>query len=204
MKARKITMAIIGIIMFIAAIFNIITFSLSAANYNKNKLLWDDDTKLITWQRSAQVKNLKFGFETIGNAGCGPVAVYNIMYEENRKVPLPEIIKHMDNCFFGILGTTQYKVINYLQSQGFSCSIHSDTSKFEELALESDYSIYVYWGIKDGKPIGHFTLLIPSTKYSTFQVINGGNGFMTMQQLIDKNKEYTINNLITVAKPKNS
>lgn len=201
MKARKIFTIIVGIIMFITAFWNIITFSLSAANYTKNKLLWDEDTQIISYQSSKNVANLKYGFGTIGANGCGAVAIYNIMYTENRKVSLPDIIKYMDNgqFFFGLLGTSPQRIMNYLKLQGFSCSISSDKSKFDQLAQEGDYSIYMYVGISDGRPVGHYTLLIPNSD-STFKVINSGNRVMTMQQLIDENSKYFINSLITVSK----
>lgn len=196
MKARKITTIVMFVLMCIIAIWQILTYCLSTANYTKNKAAWNNEIDIINYQHSDDVKDLRYGFGTIGNNGCGAVAIYNIMSLENRKTPLPDIIKYLDagQYIFGLLGTCPSRIVNYLRSQGFDCNLHKDKSKFEELAQESDYSIYIYAGFNGG----HYNLLVPYGD-GTFRLINP-NKTTTIQNLIDENKDEIINFLITVSK----
>lgn len=196
MKARKITTIIIFVLMCVVAMWQVMTYCLSSANYAKNCAVWNDEIDIISNQHSEDVKDLKYGFGTIGNNGCGAVAIYNIMSLENRKTPLPEIIKYLDagQYVFGLLGTCPSRIVSYFRAQGFDCSLHKDKSEFERLAQESDYSIYIYAGFNGG----HYNLLVPNGD-GTFESINP-NVTTTIQDLIDDNSGQPINFLITVSK----
>lgn len=196
MKARKVATIIMFVLMCVIALWQIMTYCLSCANYEKNKQSWNNEIEIIHYQHSDDVADLKYGFGSIGNNGCGAVAAYNIMLLEGRKVPLPDVIKYMDasQYIFGLLGTCPSRIVSYLRAQGFDCSLHKDKSQFESIAQESDYAIYVYAGFNGG----HYTLLVP-TGEGTFTSINP-NRTTTIQNLIEENEDEIINFLITVSK----
>lgn len=195
MKVRKIVTIIIFVLMCIVAIWQVLTYCLSSANYAKNKAAWSD-TDLIYDQHLDDAGDLKYGFGSIAYNGCGAVAIYNIMSLENKKTPLPDIIKYLDagQYVFGLLGTCPSRIVSYLRAQGFDCSLHSDKGEFERLAQESDYSIYIYAGFSGG----HYTLLVNNSE-NTFTSINP-NRTTTIKKLIDENMDQPINFLITVSR----
>ena len=132
----KRVVAIVLIILFsFVAIWELTTFFVSFFNYKDNCKMWNNNIGIINDQHLDGIKNYKYGFGTIGKNGCGAVAVYNIMYLENKKVSLPKIIKEMDNgqFFFGLLGTRPTQMMSYLKKQGFDVQLHEDKSRLKSL-----------------------------------------------------------------------
>lgn len=182
--------------MCIVAMWQILTYCLSSANYAKNKSTWNNEIEIIYNQHSSDVENLSYGLGSIGKNGCGAVAIYNIMSLENKRTPLPDIIKYLDagQYVFGLLGTCPSRIVSYLSAQGFDCSLHKNKSEFERLAQESDYAIYIYAGFNGG----HYILLVNDGE-NTFTSINP-NRTTTIKKLIDENIDQPINFLITVSR----
>ena len=96
--------------------------------------------------------------------------------------------------FFGLLGTKPTKILSYLKNHGFDAQLHEDKSKFEGLAQDSKYCIYIYVG-KSG---GHYSLLVHNSNSETFRSINP-RGITTMSDLMEENKKKLINLLITIS-----
>ena len=193
--SRRVT-AIIFIILFsVVAIWELTGFFVSFFNYKSNCKIWDDNIGIIYNQHLDGIKDYKYGFGTIGKNGCGAIAVYNIMCLENKKVPLPKIIKDMDDglFFFGLLGTKPTQILSYLKNQGFDAQLHENKAKFEELASVSKYCIYIYAGTTGG----HYTLLKNDTMTKMMHSINP-RGMTSISDLIEKNQDQPINLLITV------
>lgn len=193
----KRVVAIVLIILFsFVAIWELTTFFVSFFNYKDNCKMWNNNIGIINDQHLNGIKNYKYGFGTIGENGCGAVAVYNIMYLENNKVALPKIIKEMDNgqFFFGLLGTKPTQMMSYLKKQGFVVQLHEDKSRFEEFANDCKYCIYINVGTTGG----HYTLLTNNNDDSkTFRSINP-RGTTTISSLIEENKNDLINLLMTI------
>lgn len=197
MKAKRASAIIFLILLFVISLWGMISFVASEINHKHNLEMWSDEIGIISNQHSSDVKDLKYGFGTIGKNGCGAVAIYNIMLLENKKTPLPNIIKAMDGgqYFFGLLGTKPTQMMRYLKAQGYSVLLHKDKSKFDEWAQKSDYSIYIYVG----KTGGHYTLLVPNGD-STFHSINLCENNVTISDLIEQNEDKFINLLMTISK----
>lgn len=193
--SRRITAIVLIILFSIVAIWELTTFFVSFFNYKTNCKKWNDGIGIIYDQHLDNIKDYRYGFGTIGENGCGAVAIYNIMCLENKKVALPKIIKSMDNgqFFFGLLGTRPTRILSYLKKKGFDAQLHEDKSKFEALSQDSKYCIYIYVG-KSG---GHYTLLVHNSDSETFRSINP-RGITTMSDMMEENQNKFINLLITI------
>lgn len=197
MRAKRASAIVVLSLLLIVSVWGMITFVLNAVNFKHNLSVWDDEIDIISNQHSSNVKDLKYGFGTIDENGCGAVAIYNILLLENKKKPLPNVIQAMDGgqYFFGLLGTKPTQMMKYLKSLGYSVSLHKDKSRFDEWAQKSDYSIYIYVG-KNG---GHCTLLVPNGD-ATFHSINLNKDRVTIPQLISQHEDKFINLLMTISK----
>lgn len=193
--SKKVVAILLIVVFSLVAILKLTTVFLSIVNYKINSKKWNDGIGIIYDQHLNNIKDYRYGFGTIGENGCGAVAIYNIMCLENKKVALPDIIKSMDNgqIFFGLLGTKPTRILSYLKKQGFDAQLHEDKSKFEVLSQDSKYCIYIYVG-KSG---GHYTLLIHNSDSETFRSINPC-GITTMSDMMEENQNKFINLLITV------
>lgn len=197
MKAKRVSAIIFLILLFVISLWGMISFVASEINHKHNLKMWSDEIGIISNQHSSDVKDLKYGFGTIGQNGCGAVAIYNIMLLENKKTPLPNIIKAMDGgqYFFGLLGTKPTQMMRYLKAQGYSVLLHKDKSKFDEWAQISDYAIYIYAGFSGG----HYTLLVPNGD-STFHSINPNKSVVTIKNLLESHGDEPVNLLMTISK----
>lgn len=194
--SKKVVAILLIVVFSLVAILKLTTVFVSIVNYKINNKKWNDSISIIYDQHLDNIKDYRYGFGTIGENGCGAVAIYNIMCLENRKVALPKIIKNMDNgqMFFGLLGTKPTRILSYLKKQGFDAQLHEDKSKFEALSQDSKYCIYIYVG-KSG---GHYTLLINSGESEEMRSINP-RGITTMSDIMEENKKKLINLLITIS-----
>lgn len=197
MRAKRASAIIIMLLLLIVSIWGMISFVLSEINFKNNMSAYDDDIGIIRDQHADNVKNLKYGFGTIGKNGCGAVAIYNILVLEGKKVPLPQVIREMDDgqYVFGLLGTKPTQMMKYLKSLGYSVSLHKDKTRFDEWAQQCDYAIYIYAGFSGG----HYSLLIPNGD-TTFRSINPNSAIVTIPKMIDWFKDEPVNLLMTIKK----
>lgn len=195
LNSKKITAIMLVVLFSFVAIWEFTTVFVGISNYKQNSKMWDDSIGLIGDQHLNFIKNYKYGFGSVEKNGCGAVAAYNILYLENKKTPFPEIIKEFESglYFFGLLGTKPTQIMSYLKKQGFDVQLHEDKSKFEELAKNSNYCIYVYAGFRGG----HYQLLINQNNTSIMQTINP-LGRITISEIMKKNQNNPINLLMTV------
>lgn len=95
--SKKVVAILLIVVFSLVAILKLTTVFVSIVNYKINNKKWNDGIGIIYDQHLDNIKDYRYGFGTIGENGCGAVAIYNIMCLENKKVALPKIIKSMDN-----------------------------------------------------------------------------------------------------------
>ncbi|HAJ77952.1 MAG TPA: hypothetical protein DCO89_02675 [Clostridiales bacterium] len=197
-KKKKTFLKVISIIFIIIlsliAISHTVILVKAYDNYNKNVEIWKEYNYDGIIHDQWDFEKLHYGFGDVGANGCGAVSVYNILKLEGRDADFPKIIKQFDlvgENVFGIGGSKPSRVIRVLKSYGFNVSYTIKQSKFEEMAKNSKYSIFVYFGINGLTPFGHyqlfygfdgekFTTINISGKYTFEEIINEPNTFFRM------------------------
>lgn len=155
-------------------------------NYDYNVVAWAEYAHSGIINDQHDFAKLKFGFGNIGANGCGAISVYNILVLENREKALPDIIKQFDLCgenIFGVAGSKPTRVVRVLKNYGFNVSYSLNKNKFENIAQNSKYSIYVYVGKDQGTLVGHYQLIYNynGERYDTINT----NGNYTYQEIIN-------------------
>ena len=177
------SIVLVSILTFIL-LCDIACFIKAESNYKHNLIAWNDyaDTGIIDNQD--KYDNLRFGFGNVANNGCGAMAVYNILYLEGKEPNFIDIIKRFDSLgenFFGLGGSRPSMVIKTLKRAGLKVNFTLNKSKFKEMAESSKYSIYLYVGIRNWVPFGHYQLMLnfDGEKYETINI----NGHYTFEEI---------------------
>ena len=190
MKTKDRLLKFLGILFIV--IFSVISLShsvffiMAEVNYGYNKTAWQNYgyTGLIYNQNS--FSELRYGLGNIKDNGCGAVAVYNILELENMSPDFPYIIKQFDLCgenVFGIGGTQPSKLISVLKRYGFNVNYSLNKSMFKDLAIKSNYAIYLYYGMSDFIPFGHYQLMYDYDGIN-FKTLNI-TGIYTFEEIVD-------------------
>ena len=170
---------------------------LSAINYSKNNNILQLNPIQGTITNQWDYEDYNYGFGNVGANGCGAVAIYNILYLENKNPNFAQIVRSMDiygQLFFGCLGTNPLGVFIYLKSCGYDVGMSTNQEDFENLAKQSKYSILSYWSLHGG----HYQLMYDYKDYSnTFQVVNP-NYRVSMQEELSKLINYPFKILFTI------
>lgn len=185
-KVLKIFLIIIATILALIAISHTTITIKTFVNYDYNVKVWKEYNHTGIINNQWDFKKLKYGFGNVGANGCGAVSVYNILQMEGKNPDFPLIIKQFDLCgenVFGIAGSKPSRVIKVLKKYGFNVSYSANKSKFEDIAKNSKYSIYVYFGIKDFVPFGHYQLIynFDGEKFDTINI----TGKYTYKEITD-------------------
>lgn len=158
---------------------------LANSNYKYNNEFWNQSNYTGLIYNQHEYTNMKYGLGSIAKNGCGAVAVYNILVLENKYEPLPEIVKYFDNSnevFYGILGTNSFSIVRYMKKKGYEANIYFNYKNFKEKAVNSKYSILMYFNLKGG----HFQLMYNYNENSdAFNFINTTTT-MPFETLLDK------------------
>ena len=170
---RFISISLIAICSLIFASY-CVCFAKSVINYNQNTKIWEEYAHTGVINDQWDFSKLKFGFGDIGANGCGAVSVYNILTLDGKTANMPEIIQKFDlfgENVFGIGGSRPSRVIKVLKEYGFNVTYSLDKNKFENIAENSKYAIYVYFGLENFVPFGHYQLLY-NFNGETFSTLN--------------------------------
>ena len=182
---KKALLIILSFIFLIVAV----SVTVSEINYSSNikaeKSFANFEDGYINSQGSTNEFN--YGFFHSRYNGCGWIATFNVCKYLGIEVSISEIIRAYDlygTNFFGSLGTNPFAIMWYLQSKGLNVGISAKSEKFDELARNSDVSIFVYYGFQGG----HYQMLVPTTDnmYTFYNPLETH----TMQQNLDSVKDY--------------
>ena len=161
-KLLKVWVIVIIVILGLISVAHTVITIKAAVNYNYNVKVWEDYNHRGIIENQWDFEKLKYGFGNIGANGCGAVSVYNVLVMENRNPDFPYIIKQFDYCgenVFGIGGSKPSRVISILKKYDFDVNYTFNEDKFEEVAKNNKYAIYLYFGVKKGIPFGHYQLI---------------------------------------------
>ena len=89
---------------------------------------------------------------------------------------------------FGLGGSKPSRVISVLKGYGFNVSFSLNQSKFEEMAKNSKYSIFTYFGADGLIPFGHYQLLygFDGEKFNTINL----TGQYTFDEIVNIPKTF--------------
>ena len=96
-------------------------------NYKHNKEIQKkaSTTPFLRDQRE-ECKDIKFGFSTSDQNGCGWIAAYNAMILLGHQQQIADVVKYFDGAFrtilFGVFGVAPHAITGYFRSMGFSGS----------------------------------------------------------------------------------
>ena len=173
-------------------------YIVAGINLKHNTKVWNELNYQGIIYNQHNFKNLKYGFGNIASNGCGAVAVYNILVLENRYKPFPQIINYFDKYgenVFGILGTNPIALILLLKYYGYKVNFSLNSSKFNNMAKNSKYSIL----LNVNSEYGHYELLYNYNETDETYVTINSYGKSTMSNLL-KNYKNNLLVLITVNK----
>ena len=144
-------------------------------NYHHNVSAWEAYNHDGIIYNQDELDKLYYGFGTVANNGCGAISVYNIMYMENKNPYFPKIIRDFDfggENLYGLGGTNPLRMIKVLQKNGFKVQFSINQNKFENIAQNSKYAIYLYFGKDGGTIFGHYQLMFnfDGEKYDTINI----------------------------------
>lgn len=198
---KKFLLILVIVVMSVVGIMLGFDIVLANINYSQNMKVWGEieTPQIIYYQQD--YKNIKFGLGDIANNGCGACSVYNILYLDNKYVPLPDIVKKLDvfgETGFGLLGAKPFSIINILKQYGYSVNYSFRTNDFNDLAKNSRYSIYLYVGKTKGGMAGHYQLLTDYDEQKDNYQLYSPYYRNSMQNLLDYSQECFIKVLITV------
>ena len=170
--------AVIMIVFYAVFSLNIVAqavlISKTISNYNHNVVAWKEYNYDGIINDQHDFANLRFGFGNISDNGCGAVAVYNILKLEGQNPYFPDIIREFDmfgQNAFGLGGAKPRKVFSVLRDYGFSVKFTFDHGEFESYAQNSKYAIFLYYGMENNVPFGHYQLMY-NFDGAKFQTIN--------------------------------
>lgn len=155
-------------------------------NYHHNIVAWNEYNHQGIIYNQSELGNLYYGFGNIADNGCGAISVYNILYMENRDPYFPSIIKKFDlggENLYGIGGTNPIRLMSVLKMNGFKVQFSLNQNKFENIAKNSKYAIYLYFGNNNGTIFGHYQLM-HNFDGERFETINS-NGNHTFDEIIN-------------------
>ena len=183
-KFFRVFVIILICILSLILLCNVACFVKAETNYKHNLLAWNEyaDEGIIDEQH--KYENLRFGFGTVAKNGCGAMAVYNILFLEGKNPNFVEVIKKFDSFgenFFGLGGSKPAMVIKTLKKAGLKVNYSLNKSKFKDIAESSKYSIFLYVGIENWVPFGHYQLMLnfDGEKYETINI----NGHYTLEEI---------------------
>ena len=102
----------------------------------KNEILdaWKS-LNYIYGQGNAPNDSIQLGISNISNAGCGPVAVYNMLISLGLYMSLVDIVKYYSLngglTLGGLLGTNSWTAAQFLREQGISVDYHYSPIKYD-------------------------------------------------------------------------
>ena len=176
-RKNKFKVLSIFLIVIFGLIFSsrIVCFVKAEINHKHNLEVWQSLNYDDLIYDQSDFENLNFGFGNIGANGCGPTSIYNILKLENRDVNFADIIYKFDlngENVYGIGGSNPIKVIKVLRDYKFKVTCTLDGQQFEKVAKNSKYAIFVYFGIENFVPFGHYQLLynFDGEKYQTINI----------------------------------
>ena len=161
-KALKVFLIVVSVLLGLIALSHTAITIKAFANYRYNVKVFEEYNHSGIINNQWDLQKMAYGFGNIGANGCGAVSVYNILEMEERNPDFPKIIKQFDLCgenVFGIGGSKPSRVIGLLKKYGFKVRFSLDENDFEEIAQNSKYAIFVYFGINNFVPFGHYQLL---------------------------------------------
>lgn len=170
-------------------------------NYKKNNEIWQERGEPTLIYDQHQYEDIKYGAGNIAKNGCGVCSIYNILYLDGKYVPLPDIIKKIymfGNIGFGLAGARPSAVMDVLKQYGYEVHYYFNTKQFDDLAKNSKYSIYLYWGKTKNGIIGHYQLMTNYNEGTNDYQLYSPYYRSTMQKLLDYSKKCCIKVLITV------
>ena len=174
LKIFAVIMIVFYAVFSLNIVAQVVLISKTISNYNHNVVAWKEYNYDGIINDQHDFANLRFGFGNISDNGCGAVAVYNILKLEGQNPYFPDIIREFDmfgQNAFGLGGAKPRKVISVLKENGFSVKFTFDHNKFESLAQNSKYAIYLYYGMENNVPFGHYQLMY-NFDGAKFQTIN--------------------------------
>jgi hypothetical protein len=129
----------------------------------------------INGQGATNYRDLKYGNTDVANAGCGVIAVHNAMALLGKPAAFADELRYFEThgaLLYGKWGTNPLAAVPYLQSNGFSTTVTTDSSKFDALLKESDVAILTV--VNEGGQTWH-TMAIVSDKSGGLVVYNRTN-----------------------------
>lgn len=173
-------------ILSIIAVCHLTCFIKTFINYDHNKQVWQEYNHSGIISNQHDFEKLYFGFGNIAKNGCGAISVYNILCMENKEPDLPNIIRQFDlngENIFGLGGSKPFRVISVLKSYGFDVNYTLNKNKFSDIAQNSKYCIYLYFGFYNNTPFGHYQLFynFDGEKYDTINI----TGKYTLDEILD-------------------
>lgn len=170
-------------------------------NHKKNVEAWQGRGEPTIIYDQHEYEDIEYGAGNIAKNGCGPCSIYNILYLDDRYVALPDIIKKIymfGNIGFGLAGARPSAVIDVLKQYGYEVRYYFDTKKFDDLAKNSRYVIYLYVGKTKSGMVGHYQLMTDYNEETGDYQLYSPYYRTTMQNLLDYSKGCFVKMLITV------
>lgn len=185
-KFLKVFLIVVSVLLGLIAVSHTTITIKALANYDYNVKIYEEYSHSGIINNQWDFQKMAYGFGNVGANGCGAVSVYNILEMEGRNPDFPTIVKQFDLCgenVFGLGGSKPSRVIGLLKKYGFKVRFSLNTNDFEEIAQNSKYSIFVYFGIKNFVPFGHYQLL-HNFDGEAFDTINT-TGHHTLDEITD-------------------
>ena len=187
----RIIFVLFVVIFGLATINNTVICTKAIINYNHNVLAWKNYNHSGIIYDQTDFENLYYGFGNIADNGCGAISVYNIMILEGKNPYLPMIIRKFDfggENLYGLGGTNPLRIISVLMTYGFKVQFSINQNKFENIAKNSKYAIYLYFGKDNANFFGHYQLMynFDGEKYDTINL----TGKYTYQEITDINNTF--------------
>ncbi len=139
------------------------------SHYKKHKAV--ELTKpYLNGQSIGVLNDMPYGFRTVGNVGCGPLALYNAMRYKGLEPDLPKILRYMELAaapFGAAFGTFPFSMGYCLRHFGLKNKM---TLSFKKLSA-SDSCVIAYWTKRPIFGGGHFVFCVKQED-GTFLVYN--------------------------------
>jgi len=138
-------------------------------NFKKNQAV-ELPPSYLNGQDVGVMKGMKYGFFTVGDVGCGALALYNAMIYKGLEPSLPKIIRYLERTsapFGAKFGTFPYAMGIALRRFGIKNKM---TFSFKKLS-EADACLIAYWVKRPIFSGGHFVFSVKQED-GTYMVYN--------------------------------